>query len=157
MISAEIAGCRLSGAYLEKAACIFPQRVRVSRILLFGLGALCDLTYDKLYNAGYEMARTVSGIGATDLALPIPSAGRGPLQLSGVTEALMTGLLDGWVHEPPRLAVTSLEIPGGADQADDIRLGVDRSRQHASAADIEIWDPREPVVAAVTGAALPCT
>jgi hypothetical protein len=155
MISSEIAGCRLSGSYLEKAACICPERIPVSRIFLFGLGALYDLTYDKLYNAGYEMARTVSGIGATDLALPIPAAGRGHLQLSGMTEALMTGLLDGWLHEPPRLAVTNLEIPGGDDQVDDIRLGVDRSRQHADAADIEIWDPREPTVADATGAALP--
>jgi hypothetical protein len=157
MISAEIAGRRLSGEYLEKAACIFPERLRVSRFLLFGLGALYDLTYDKLYNAGYEMARTVYGIGATDLALPLPAAGRGHLQLSGMTEALMTGLFDAWAQEPARLPVTSLEIPAGVDQAGDIRLGLDRSRQHVETADIEIWEPGEPTVANATGAALPCT
>ena len=42
------------------------------------MGALTELTYDRLYNAGYEMARTVSGIRANDLALPMPAAGRGP-------------------------------------------------------------------------------
>ena len=59
------------------------------------MGALTELTYDRLYNAGFEMARTVSGIGATDLALPMPAAGRGPLKLPGMTEALMTGIFDG--------------------------------------------------------------
>ena len=156
MISTEIAGCRLSGDYLEKAACLCPERIPVSRILLFGLGALYDLTYDKLYNAGYEMARTVSGIGATDLALPMPAAGRGSLQLSGMTEAMMTGLFDAWTHEPPRLIVTGLEIPTGIDQAEEIRLGLKRSRQQVEAADVEIWDDLAPTTADATSAALSC-
>ncbi|MDA8124023.1 MAG: hypothetical protein M0009_02375 [Deltaproteobacteria bacterium] len=157
MISAEIAAGRLSGAYLEKAACIFPERIPISRFLLFGLGGLYDLTYDKLYNAGYEMGRTVTGIGATELALPIPAAGRGHLQLPGITEALMTGLFDAWAHEPGRCPVTSLEIPAAADQTGDIRLGLDRSKQHVETADIEIWDPGEPIVAGDMDAAVPCT
>ncbi len=77
MISTEIARGRISGDFLEKLLYAFPKRIRISRILLFGLGALSELTYDRLYNAGYEMARTVSGIRADDLALPIPAADRG--------------------------------------------------------------------------------
>jgi hypothetical protein len=140
MISAEIAGHRITGNFLEKAACAFPQRIRIARLLLFGLGALSELTYDRLYNAGYEMARTVSGIGSTDLALPVPAAGRGPLQLSGMTEALITGLYDAWVCEPARFPVLSLEIPAKADHTADIRLGLDRFHQHTGAAEIEILE-----------------
>jgi len=80
MISAEIAAGRMTGSFLEKTAYAFPARIHVSRLLLIGLGAVSDLTYDRLYNAGFEMAKTVNGIGAIDLALPMPAAGRGPLR-----------------------------------------------------------------------------
>src|SRR4030065_1845428 len=113
MISNAIAGGRISGIFLEKLACAFPERIRVSRLLMCGLGALSELTYDKLYNAGYEMARTIIGIGATDLALPVPAAGRGPLNLDGMTEALLTGIFDGFGRAPEKLPTVILEIPGG--------------------------------------------
>ena len=141
MISNEIAGGRISGIFLEKLACAFPERIRVSRLLLFGLGALSELTYDKLYNAGYEMARTVIGIGATDLALPVPAAGRGPLNLDGMTEALLTGIFDGFGRAPEKLPTVILEIPGEPDHTRDTRRGVDLFRQHAGGADIEILSP----------------
>jgi len=141
MISNAIAGGRISGIFLEKLACAFPERIRVSRLLLFGLGALSELTYDKLYNAGYEMARTVIGIGATDLALPVPAAGRGPLNLDGMTEALLTGIFDGFERAPEKLPTVILEIPGESDHTRDTRRGVDLFRQHAGGADIEILSP----------------
>jgi hypothetical protein len=120
---------------------LVPERIRVSRLLLFGLGALSELTYDKLYNAGYEMARTVIGIGATDLALPVPAAGRGPLNLDGMTEALLTGIFDGFGRAPEKLPTVILEIPGEPDHTRDTRRGVDLFRQHAGGADIEILSP----------------
>ncbi|MCL2669993.1 MAG: hypothetical protein FWE89_04845, partial [Syntrophaceae bacterium] len=118
--------------------CLIPGRIPVQRILLFGLGDLCGLTYDKLYNAGHEMAHAVSGMGTTDLALPMPAAGRGHLPLSGMTEALITGVLEAWVHQPPQLPVTALEIPGRDEQGDEIRLGVDRARRRVAGAAVEI-------------------
>jgi hypothetical protein len=141
LISTEIAQRRLSGEFLEKAACAFPEQIQVSRLLLIGLGPLTQLTYDKLYNAGYEMARTVTGIGATQLGLPMPAAGRGPLQLSGMTEALITGLFDAWQHEPPREPVTEMEIPANAEQAAEIRLGIERFSRQAAMVDIEMPEP----------------
>ncbi len=141
MISNEIAGGRISGGFLEKLAVAFPKRIRVSRLLLFGLGALSELTYDRLYNAGYEMAITMIGIGATDIAFPIPAAGRGPLKIIGMTEALFTGLFDGFVREQRNLPAISLEIPANADHEDDIRKGLDRFRQHIGAAEIMISEP----------------
>ena len=140
MISAEIASGRISGSFREKVACSFPGRIRVSRLLLFGMGALTELTYDRLYNAGFEIARTVSGIGATDLALPMPAAGRGPLKLPGMTEALMTGIFDGRAREPDRLETLALEIPVKADQAFAVLQGLEQFRKHAGAAEIEILE-----------------
>jgi hypothetical protein len=145
MISNEIAGGRISGGFLEKLAVAFPKRILVSRLLLFGLGPLSELTYDRLYNAGYEMAVTVSGIGATDIAFPIPAAGRGPLQISGMTEALFTGIFDGFARETQNLQAISLEIPANADHEDDIRQGLDRFRQHIDAQEIMILEPGDRI------------
>jgi hypothetical protein len=138
MISSEIARGGILGNYLEKTACAFPERIRVSRLLLFGLGALSDLTYDRLYNAGFEMARTVINMGTTDLAIPMPAAGRGSLLLAGMTEALITGFYDGYAHEPERLMTLDLEIPARPDHPSDILRGLERFRQQAGAAGIEI-------------------
>jgi hypothetical protein len=143
IISTEIAAGRISGNFLEKIACSFPGRIRVSRLLLFGMGALSELTYDRLYNTGFEMARTASGIGATDLALPMPAAGRGPLKLPGMTEALVTGIFDGCAQEPERLSVLGLEIPVKADHASDVLQGLDRFRKHAGTAEVEIREIEE--------------
>jgi len=144
MISTEIAGGRISGTFLEKVACAFPRRIPISRLLLFGMGALTELTYDRLYNAGFEMAKTATGIGATDLALPMPAAGRGPLQLDEMTEALITGIFDGYPHEPESLAALILEIPAKAEHTKDIRKGLEQFLKRAGTGENEIQEAEEP-------------
>jgi len=89
------------------------------------------------------MAKTITGMGATDLALPMPAAGRSALQLAGMTEALMTGLFDGRAHEPARLPPLSLEIPAMIDHTGDIRVGLERFLKHTGKAEIEILDSDE--------------
>jgi hypothetical protein len=142
MISTEIAQGRVSGEYMEKLLYAFPKRIKTSRILLFGFGARSELTYDRLYNAGYEMARTVSGIRADDLALPIPVADRG-LKLSRMAEALITGLFDGFSCKPEELPSLRLEVPAKADRTDEIRAGLDLFRQRAGASGCEILSPED--------------
>lgn len=137
MISTAIARGNVSGDFLEKMLYAFPERIRISRLLLLGLGPISELTYDRLYNIGFEMARTVSGIQANDLALPIPAAGRGPLKLPGMAEALITGLFDGFSCKPEELPSIRLEIPAKADQTDEIRAGLDLFRKHAGAVECE--------------------
>jgi hypothetical protein len=143
MISTEIARGRVSGDFLEKLLYAFPKRIRISRLLLFGLGAISELTYDRLYNGGYEMARTVSGIQATDLAIPIPAAGRGPLKLSGTAEALITGLFDGFSCKPEELPSLRLEIPAKADHISEIHEGLNLFRKHVGAAGCEFLSPED--------------
>lgn len=140
VISGAMAAERISGSFLEKIAYAFPGRIPFSRLILFGLGPLSELTYDKLYNAGYEMASTAIGIGATDISLPIPAAGRGPLKIPEMAEALFTGVYDGFAREPRNLSAVGIEIPVQAGHANDVLRGVDRFRQQASAAGIEILE-----------------
>jgi len=143
MISAEIAAGRMTGAFLEKTAYAFPTRIHVSNLLLFGLGAVSDLTYDRLYNAGFDMAKTLNGIGADDLALPVPAAGRGPLQLAGMTEALITGIFDGCARGQEKMTRLNVEIPARADDVNDIRRGLERFRQRAGTGEMVILEPEE--------------
>lgn len=140
LISAEIAAGSISGSFSEKLAIAFPRRLRVSRLILFGLGPLSALTYDGLYNAGFEMAQTATGIGATDLAIPMPAAGRGPLRLDGMTEALLTGVFDGFKHKAGQIPAVDLEIPGRPEHAGDIRRGADLFRRHAGEVEIDILE-----------------
>lgn len=142
MISTEMAQGRISGDFMEKMLYAFPKRIRSSRILLFGFGPFSELTYDRIYNAGYEIARTVSGIRTDDLALPIPAADRG-LKLSGMVEALITGLFDGFSCKPEELLSLHLEIPAKAKHTDEIRTGLDLFRQHVGAAGCEILPPQD--------------
>jgi hypothetical protein len=143
MISDELAAGRVSGSFLEKSALAFPTRIRVSRLILFGLGALGELTYERLYSAGYDMALTAAGLGATDVALPIPAAGRGRLPLSGMSEALFTGLYDGFMRDPQRMEALRLDIPARPDQAAEIRRGLDRFRHQAGDARVRVLDSGE--------------
>jgi hypothetical protein len=138
MISTELARGRVSGDYLDKLLYAFPKRIQISRMLLFGLGALSELTYDRLYSAGYEMARTISGIRANDLALPVPAAGRGPLKLPGMTVAMLTGLFDGFSCKPEELSTLYLEMPAKEAHADEIRAGLDLFRQRVGPAKCEL-------------------
>ena len=150
MISNEIVRGRISGDFQEKLLCAFPGRIRISRLLLFGLGSLSLLTYDRLYNAGYQMAETATGIQTTDLAFPIPAAGRGVLKLSGMVEAMLTGLFDGFACKPEEPSAILLEIPVREDHADEIRAGLGGFRDHVGDAGIELLEPEEPMVAKKT-------
>lgn len=145
MISTEISQGRISGDFPEKLLYAFPERIRVSRLLLFGLGALSQLTYDRFYNAGYLMAETASGIQATDLVLPVPASGRGALQLSGMVEAMVTGLFDGFARKPEALSAIRLEIPDTENQMEEIRTGIGRFRDHIGAAGDDILEPQEEI------------
>ena len=133
MISTEIARGRISGEFLEKVLYAFPRRIRIARLLLFGLGTLPELTYDRLYSAGCEISRTVSGIKTEDLALPMPAEGRGNLELSGMAEAMVTGLFDGFSAKPEDLASIQIEIPVKEGHAEEVRTGLARFRQHTEA------------------------
>jgi hypothetical protein len=129
MISREIADGRLTGAFLDKMLCAFPKRLRIARLLLFGLGSLAELTCERLYRAGGELAKTVQGIQTGELVLPIPAEGRGGLPLSGMAEALFTGLHDGFSPRPQERDALQVEIPVREASQEGVRAGLDLFRK----------------------------
>lgn len=143
IISTEIARGMISGRFPDKLLFAYPQRIRVSRLLLFGMGLLAELTYDHLYNTGYEMARTLSGIQTTDMALPIPAAGRGSLKLPEMTDAMVTGLFDGFALKAEELPTLRLDIPARATQTEEIMKGLTLFRRRVGEAACTILSPQE--------------
>ena len=143
VISAEIARGMISGRFPDKLLFAYPQRIRVSRLLLFGMGLLAELTYDHLYNTGYEMARTLSGIQTTDMALPIPAAGRGSLKLPEMTDAMVTGLFDGFALKAEELPTLRLDIPARVTQTEEIMKGLTLFRRRVGEAACTILSPQE--------------
>jgi len=143
IISTEIARGMISGRFPDKLLFAYPQRIRVSRLLLFGMGLLAELTYDHLYNTGYEMARTLSGIQPTDMALPIPAAGRGSLKLPEMTDAMVTGLFDGFALKAEELPTLRLDIPARVTQTEEIMKGLTLFRRRVGEAACTILSPQE--------------
>lgn len=143
IISTEIARGMISGRFPDKLLFAYPQRIRVSRLLLFGMGLLAELTYDHLYNTGYEMARTLSGIQTTDMALPIPAAGRGSLNLPEMTDAMVTGLFDGFALKAEELPTLRLDIPARVTQTEEIMKGLTLFRRRVGETACEILSAEE--------------
>ena len=143
IISTEIARGMISGRFPDKLLFAYPQRIRVSRLLLFGMGLLAELTYDHLSNTGYEMARTLSGIQTTDMALPIPAAGRGSLKLPEMTDAMVTGLFDGFALKAEELPTLRLDIPARVTQTEEIMKGLTLFRRRVGEAACTILSPQE--------------
>ena len=143
IISTEIARGMISGRFPDKLLYAYPQRIRVSRLLLFGMGPLAELTYDHLYNTGYEMARTLSGIQTTDMALPMPAAGRGSLKLQEMTDAMVTGLFDGFALKTEELPTLRLDIPARVTQTDEIMKGLTFFRRRVGETACEILSAEE--------------
>lgn len=143
IISTEIARGKISGRFPEKLLYAYPRRIRVSRLLLFGMGLLAELTYDHLYNTGYEMARTLSGIQTPDMVLPMPAAGRGSLKLPEMTDALVTGLFDGFARKAEELPTLRLEIPVRATQREETMKGLTLFRRRVGERACEILSAEE--------------
>jgi len=93
-ISRELAAGRITGAAEEQVVFAFSRRLPVARVLLMGMGPLDELTYDALYEAGYRLAKTVSGMRCREFAFSIPGIGRCRLLAATMTQAVVTGCFD---------------------------------------------------------------
>jgi hypothetical protein len=93
-ISRELAAGRISGASGEQVAFAFSRRLPVARVLLFGMGPLANMTYDALYEAGYQLSKTMGGMRSREFAFSIPGAGRCGLLVATMAEAAVTGCFD---------------------------------------------------------------
>ena len=94
MISREIKQGRIGGEFEEKIVIPFPRRVGAEMLLLFGLGNISNINYDKIYNAAYLVTKAVDGMALNSFAFDLYGEGRSSLITSNIMEAMVTGIFD---------------------------------------------------------------
>ena len=94
MISREIKNKRICGEFEEKIIIPFLPRIGSEMLLLFGLGKVSDINYDKIYNAAYLVTKTVDKMALDSFAFDLYGEGRLSLATSNVVEAVVTGIFD---------------------------------------------------------------
>jgi len=91
LISNEMARGHISGKFMETVLICSRSRIPVSKIFLFGLGPLTELSTGKLIHAGYLVSESMDRLLCRDYAFNLPAAGHCHLDVSDITEAMMTG------------------------------------------------------------------
>lgn len=114
MISREIKRQRVLGEFEEKIIIPFLPRIGSELLLLFGLGKVSDISYDKIYNAAYIVTQTVDKMALDSFAFDLYGEGRLNLVTSNIVEAIVTGIFDFLASDIEKLsrmktcAITSL-------------------------------------------------
>jgi hypothetical protein len=94
MISREIKKEIIRGQFAEKIIIPFFPRIGSEILLLFGLGKVSDINYDKIYNAAYLVTQTVDKMALDSFAFDLYGEGRLSLVTSNIVEAVITGIFD---------------------------------------------------------------
>jgi hypothetical protein len=94
MISREIKQERIHGEFEEKIIIPFLPRIGSEMLLLFGLGKVSDINYDKIYNASYLVTKTIDKMALDSFAFDLYGEGRLSLVTSNIVEAVVTGIFD---------------------------------------------------------------
>jgi len=131
MISRELARGHITAAFMEKIMVASPPRIPASRILLLGMGAIAELTDDKIYQAGYHISETMDCILCDDFALSLPAAGRCHLPVPAITESLIRGCFDYLSRDIEKWANSSTTIVADESYLDDVVSGLHNFRINA--------------------------
>jgi len=94
LISREIKEGRIGGDFAEKIVIPFPRRIGAEILLLFGLGNVSEINYDKIYNAAYTIAKSVDDMALSSFAFDLYGESRSNLVTSNIVEAMITGFFD---------------------------------------------------------------
>jgi hypothetical protein len=124
LISNEMARGHISGNFMESVLISSRSRIPVSKIFLFGLGPLAELTKDKLALAGYQMSESMDRILCKDFAFNLPAAGRCHLDVPDITEAMMTGCFNYVAQDIEKWASFSTSIIARKSYLDDVIKGL---------------------------------
>ena len=130
LISMEIARGHISATFLEKTLIVSPSRIHASTILLLGLGALSEITFDRLCLTGYLLAETMDGLGCKDFAFNIPAAGNCHLDVPTITEAMITGCFDFLSRDIEKWATFSTGILTHESYLEDVIKGLQNFRHN---------------------------
>jgi hypothetical protein len=124
MISRELARGHISATFMEKILIASPPRIGPSKILLWGMGPLAELTLDKLYIAGYRLSETMEGIGCNDFVFHLPAAGRCNFKVSEMTESMVRGRFDFLSRDIEKWASSSTTILANESYLNDVLSGL---------------------------------
>jgi len=130
IISNQLAEGRLAGSHLEKVLIASNRRIPTEKILMIGLGEIARMTYDTVYEAGYAFAETIAGLRWVDFSFEIPAAGRCALQLSTMSEAVLTGFFDAFSKDVAQLESISPVLIIREDFIEPVRAGVERFKMN---------------------------
>ncbi len=124
MISREIKNNHVVGELKERVAIPLPGRIGSELLILFGLGRLTDLTYDRIYDTAYEMVGVVDKMKLQDFAFDLPGDGRSGLTTAGVLEAMITGFFDSLSGDVSKLAAISACLVTSSDRLKEVADGI---------------------------------
>ena len=124
MISREIRQGRISGDFEEKIVIPFPQRIGTEILLLFGLGNIPDINYDKIYNAAYLITKAVDGMALNSFAFDLCGEGRSGLATSNVTEVMITGIFDFLSTDIDKLSGMNASVVTSSNSLQEVALGI---------------------------------
>ena len=124
LISREIFQGRIGGAFEEKIIIPFPGRIGAEMLLLFGLGSVSDITYDKIYNAAYGVAHAVDGMSIQNFAFDLYGEGRPNLVVPNIVEAMVTGVFDFLSSDIQKVSAVSAGIITSPARLNEVYQGI---------------------------------
>jgi len=144
MISREIKKGHLQGEFHEKAVIPWPDRVYTELLLLFGMGHLSDLSYNRIYDTAYEAAVTVDKMKIRDFAFDLPGEGRSVLSPAGVVEAIITGFFDHLSNDVSKLSNTTVCLMTSSGYLKEVAEGIkqfNKNVRHMGSVDFSALEP----------------
>jgi hypothetical protein len=132
MISREIKQGRIGGEFEEKIIIPFPRRVGAEILLLFGLGNISDINYNKIYNAAYSVTQAVEAMSLKDFAFELYGEGRSILVTSNIVEAMVTGIFDSLSADIEKLSNMSTCIVTSSANLQEVSLGINKFKTNVN-------------------------
>lgn len=144
LISREIKKGHISGEFKEKVAVPWPERLNCELLLLFGMGNLADLSYDRIYDAGFEIAAAVSKMKLWDFAFDLSGEGRAILSSASMLEAMITGFFDYLSEDISILTNMNVCLVTLPENLKDVALGIrqfNKNVRHLGSVDCSEMEP----------------
>lgn len=144
LISREIKQGHISGEFQEKVIMPYPERISSDFLFLFGLGCLPDISYDRMYNAAYEIAGAVDAMKLQDFSFDLPGDGRSRLNTAGILEAMITGFFDCLSRDIRKLDAMNICLITSSDRLDEVARGIAQFKKnvkHSETVDCSALQP----------------
>jgi len=144
VISREIKQGHISGEFQEKVIMPYPERISSDFLFLFGLGCLPDISYDRMYNAAYEIAGAVDAMKLQDFSFDLPGDGRSRLNTAGILEAMITGFFDCLSRDIRKLDAMNICLITSSDRLDEVARGIAQFKKnvkHSESVDCSALQP----------------